>query len=136
MNMSAQLTVTLPDNVYQRAKRLAELTGRDVTDVISEKLTALLPPLSSEMDMRPIESLSDEAIERLADGQMDVALSSRMSTLQYKQQAGTISDDERAELKLLMELYDVGQLQKTQALVEAIKRGLRQRLDSCFRSNS
>ena len=128
--MSAQLTVTLPDNVYRRAKRLAELTGRDVAEVITEKLDALLPPLSSEIDMQPLESLSDAEVITLAGGQMDIVLSSRMSTLQYKQQAGTINDDERAELKMLMELYDVGQRRKTQALVETVKRGLRQRLDS------
>jgi hypothetical protein len=56
---------------------------------------------------------------------MDSDLNARMSMLQFKQQAGSITRDERAELRMLMDLFNAGQLRKTQAAVEAHKRGLR-----------
>ena len=122
--MGVQLTVTLPDYVYQRARRLAELTGRDVADILVDRLDSLLPPLSSESDIRPVETLSDEDVLVLADSQMEADQGSRLSVLLQKQQADTINDGERAELSMLMEIYDAGQLRKSQALVEAVKCGL------------
>jgi NADH dehydrogenase FAD-containing subunit len=126
--MGVELTVTLPEHVYQRARRLAELTGRDVVDILVDRLDSLLPPLSSELDVRPVETLSDEDVLVLADSQMEADQGSRLSVLLQKQQADTINDGERAELSMLMEIYDAGQLRKSQALVEAVKRGLREPL--------
>lgn len=128
--MSIQLTVTLPDRVYERIKRLAELTGRDVQDTLAETLDGLLPPLSSEMDTRPIETLTDSELIRLSEQMMDEMQSARMSALLYKQQAEPITEAERAELQMLMDVYETGQLRKARALAEAVKRGLRQPLES------
>jgi len=128
--MSIQLTVTLPDRVYERIKRLAELTGRDVQDTLAETLDGLLPPLSSEMDTRPIETLTDSELIRLSEQMMDEMQSARMSALLYKQQAEPITEAERAELQMLMDVYETGQIRKARALAEAVKRGLRQPLES------
>lgn len=127
--MSTQVIVTLPDNVYQRAQRLAELSGLDIEDMIAEHL-GLLPPLSTEMDTRPVESLSNDDVLALADSMMEEAQSTRMSVLLQKQQAGGVNDVERAELKMLMDIYKVGQVRKAQAMVEAVRRGLRDPLDA------
>ncbi len=78
------------------------------------------------MDIRPVKTLPDEDVVALIEGMMDEMQSARMSALQYKQQAGTINKAERAELKMLMDSYEAGQLRKTQALVEAVSRGLRE----------
>ena len=123
--MSNQVTVALPEHIFRRAQRFAELTGSTLETAISDMLILSLPPLTSEFDMTPIETLSDEDILALADSQMDVAYRNRMSSLQFKQQAGLITAEERAELHMLMEVYNAGQIRKTQALVEAVKRGLR-----------
>ncbi|MBZ0279374.1 MAG: hypothetical protein K8L97_01455 [Anaerolineae bacterium] len=128
--MSIQLTVTLPDRVYERIKRLAELTGRDVQDTLAETLDGLLPPLSSEMDTRPIEKLTDSELIRVSEQMMDEMQSARMSALLYKQQAEPITEAERAELQMLMDVYETGQIRKAKALAEAVKRGLRQPLES------
>lgn len=34
-----QITLTLSENVYHRAERLAELTGRSVNDILTDILT-------------------------------------------------------------------------------------------------
>ncbi len=127
--MSTQLTVTLPDKVYQRVRRLAELTGQNVEEAVAETLVRLLPPLASEMDNRPMHALSDQEVLELADSMMDKSLNARMSALLAKQQAEPMTDADQAELEMLMEIYESGQSQKVEALVEAVKRGLRKSPD-------
>lgn len=122
-----QLTVKLPDKVYKRVERMAELLGRDAAEIIAQKLGDDLPPLPSEMDARPIVSLSDEEVLSLADSMMDKPLNSRMSDLvQKEKQALPLSDAEKAELKMLWDIYDSGQERKAEAWVEAVKRKLRE----------
>ncbi|MBC7869475.1 MAG: hypothetical protein H7Y09_01440 [Chitinophagaceae bacterium] len=123
--MNTEITLSIPEHIFQRAQRLADLTGREVLDVLSGAIDRSLPPLVSELDSSPLESLSDEAIIALADSRMDDAQNTRMSLLQYRQQARSITEEEIAELHMLMDIYNAGQLRKTHALVEAVKRGLR-----------
>ncbi len=37
--MSTQVTLTLPDEVYRRAERLAQLSSRDVADVLEHRFS-------------------------------------------------------------------------------------------------
>jgi hypothetical protein len=128
--MSVQLTVNVPDVVCQRAQRLAELSGQDIADVLAQTLGLSLPPLRSELDMRPVASLPDDEGLALSESMMAEPYSSRMSALLYKQQNESVTETEHAELRLLMDLYEVGLLRKAEALAEAVKRGLRQRQDA------
>jgi hypothetical protein len=52
----------------------------------------------------------------------------RLSELLDHQQAGTLSDIEQAELAALMRVYEMGLLRQSQALAEAVRRGLREPL--------
>jgi hypothetical protein len=54
--------------------------------------------------------------------------SQRMSDLLDGQREGTLDRLERAELAMLMQFYQTGQLLKAGALVEAVRRQLRQPL--------
>jgi hypothetical protein len=127
--MTMQVTVNLPDQIYQRAQRLSELSGLDVEEIIAERLDQLLPPLRSEMDTRPIESLTDEEVIAVAKSMMDETLSNRMSILLQKNQEDNLAEAERAELKMLFDIYEAGQLRKAQAAVEAVNRGLRSSIE-------
>ncbi len=61
--MSTQVTVTLPDEVYRSAVRLAQLARREVTDVLSDALTLSLPSLHRDSDVvPPMETLSDTEV--------------------------------------------------------------------------
>lgn len=126
--MTTQITITLSDDVYQRAKRLAEISGHELNEAVALTLADVLPPLPTTLDTRSIESLSDADVIKTADSMMDDTLAKRMSALLYKQQAEIkgISETEQAELQLLFENYEAGQLRKAQAMVEAVKRGLRE----------
>lgn len=120
--MSVQITV--PDEIYQRAKRIAELNKLDVDAVIAEVLDLSFSPLSPYSPISTVGSLSDAEIIALAESKMDAAQSARMSSLLAKQQAESITQEEQTELQSLMRVYDTGQLRKAQAMVEATKRRL------------
>ena len=116
--MSTQVAVTLPDEVYQRAERLAQLTSRDVADVLADTIALSLPLLSPQADvLKPVTGLSDEEILALSTLEMEPAQDQRLSLLLDRQQAGELSDTERTELLALMQLYQEGLLRKTQGCV-------------------
>jgi hypothetical protein len=127
--MSTSVTVTLPDDVYRSAERLAQLTSRDVADVLAEALTLSLPSLSpSAVSLRAVEQLSDAEILELTELQMKLEQDRRLSALLQRQQAGELSNAERPELLALMQVYQEALLRKAQALQEAVRRGLREPL--------
>jgi hypothetical protein len=124
--MSTCVTVTLPDDVYRSAERLAQLTSRDVADVLADTLTLSLPALNpSAVAVRAVAWLSDAEVLELTELQMEPEQDRRLSTLLQRQQAGELSDAERPEPLALMQGYQEALLRKAQALQEAIRRGLR-----------
>jgi hypothetical protein len=128
--MAARVVVTLPDDVYRRVEQLAQLTNRDVADLLADTITLSLPPLDlSSRSVQAVTSLSDEDVLALTELQMLPAQDRRLSALLQKQQAQALSDPERAELLALMQVYQEGLLRKAQALREAVRRGLRTPLE-------
>ena len=65
-----------------------------------------------------------------ADTQMPAAEDRRLSELLDRQQAASLSGEERAELRALMQTYQEGLVRKARALREAVRRGLREPLES------
>jgi len=129
--MATRVVVTLQDDVYRRVERLAQLTSRDVADLLAETITLLLPPLDvSAESVQAVTSLSDEEVVELTELQMLPEQDRRLSTLLQKQQERTLSAPEQAELVLLMQVYQEGLVRKAQALREAVRRGLRVPLES------
>jgi hypothetical protein len=124
--MSTQVTITLPDQVFDSALQLARLTQRDVTDVLSETLTLALPTLPGDLALSPdVESLSDADVLTLSNLQLPPDQDTRLSDLLDQQQAKRLTDAERAELSGLLQTYRRGLLRKAQGLSEAVRRGLR-----------
>ena len=131
MAMNAQVMVDLPDDVLQRATRLAQLTSRKLSDVLVDALDLSLPTLGQpEINAEPLAQLSDKAIGALTQLEMSPDNDSKLSELLYEQQAGPLSEVERMEMARLMQIYQDGLLRKAQALAEAVKRGLRPALSS------
>lgn len=128
--MATRVVVTLQDDVYRRVERLAQLTNRDVADLIADTITISLPPLDvSTGSVHAVTSLTDEEVLVLAEVQMPPAQDRRLSALLQKQQAQDLSVPERTELLALMQVYQEGLLRKAQALREAVRRGLRTPLE-------
>jgi hypothetical protein len=125
--MTVQLTLTLPDNVVQRAQWWAARTGRDVAEIVVRAANLSLPSLEGET-ATDLEALTDIQIRTLAHLQMDPAQDARLSILLEQQQAALLTPDERTELEELMLHYEIGLLRKAEALAEAVRRGLREPL--------
>ncbi len=123
--MSTKITITLSDEVYQRAERFARLANRDVASVIADTVQLSISAVRADVvDIEPITTLSDQQVLLLTDIQMEPSQDARLSELLDHQQAGTLAEHERSELQTLMQIYQEGLLRKATALSEAVKRGL------------
>ena len=124
--MNNEITLTLPDKLYRSAERMAlgakRPLPRAITDVLTEALLAWEEP---EQD---ITSMSDEDVLAMCELEMTAVQSNRLGTLLDKQREGELTSDERPELWALMRIYERALLQRSDALVEAVKRGLREPL--------
>lgn len=124
--MTTQITLTLPDEMYHQLEQIAQSIGRDVADVIVTNLETSAPTMIGSAQIeRLMKALSDAEVLALSESMMDAAQDQRLSELLDHQQAGTLRDEERSELRALMQLYEEGLLRKAYALAEAVKRGLR-----------
>jgi len=129
--MITQITINMPEETYRRAKKLAQLTRRDVATVMADTLSLSLPQLGSVSVMETaVADLSNEEVLALADLQMDAVDDEKLSHLLDKQQAGTLTETGRIELMRLMQLYQSLLLQKAEGLAEAVQRGLREPITS------
>ena len=70
-------------------------------------------------------TLSDKEVLQLADQKMDVAQNERLGQLQRKGKEVGLNAAERRELRTLLQICQQGQLRKSEALAEAVRRGLR-----------
>jgi hypothetical protein len=124
--MSAQITVTLPEDVLERAEVLARRTGQPVSDLLAETISLSLKPLGTARGQtEDLGAKSNEEVLAASQTEMPPAEDERLSLLLDRQQAGTLTDAERADLTGLMQLYQDLLLRKAQALRLAVQRGLR-----------
>jgi hypothetical protein len=72
--------------------------------------------------------LPDEEVLALAEIKMDEVQNDRLGMLQAKGKREELTQDEQQDLSALMKSYQIGQLRKSEALAEAVQRGLRERL--------
>jgi hypothetical protein len=127
--MGRRVTLELSDEILERAERLAVLAHRDVTQVLTEAISAVLPPVDLvSKGNSPVSELSDEQVLRLADLRLAAPQERRLSELLDRQQAGTLMQAERMDLLSLMQIYEANWLRQAEALREAVRRGLREPL--------
>jgi hypothetical protein len=117
-------TLMIPNDVYQRVESVARRAGWDTADFIAKRLRDTFPPLQTELDTRPVSTLTDSEVIALALSKMPVTLNNRMSDLIADQKERTLDPFEVSELESLMDFYHAGQLRKAEAMVEAKARGL------------
>jgi hypothetical protein len=124
-----QITVSLPEDVVQRAQYLAQRSGRPVEALLAETIELSLRPLGAMANgSGPTADWSDQEVLACVETEMPLADNARLGELLDLQQAGSLAPADRTELARLMETYQSGLLRKAQALREAVKRGLREPL--------
>ncbi|MEW6129693.1 MAG: hypothetical protein AB1757_21820 [Acidobacteriota bacterium] len=129
--MSVEVTLNLPENLIKHAKRFGKVTNQNVEDVLVDTLEIMWPMLEDMPDTAlypPVSSLSNEEVLNLADAKMNEKQNARLSELQSKGKTIGLSADEKYELAALLRIYQIGQLRKSEAMVEAVNRGLRKPL--------
>lgn len=117
------ITVELPDNLYQNVSSLAERTNRKVDEIIADKLEDNFEVENIEFEQN-VSNWSDEDVLALANSQMSSAQSERMSELLDREQAGNITNTEKSELNIYIKSLQFAALQKSFGLAEAVKREL------------
>jgi len=122
--MSTQIVLNLPDETYERAAQYAAYAKREVSEIITAALASTLPSLDAIDQLRSITKLPDSDVLALTKLRMEPQADRRLSDLLDRQQAGELTDLERAELAALMRNYEMGLLRQSQALAEAVRRGL------------
>lgn len=124
--MSTQITINLPDEIYQRAERFARLANRDVASILVDTLQISIPAtrLASVDELESVSKIPDHQLLALTHLQMEPLQDARLSELLDRQQSGLLFESERMELQTLMQIYQEGLLRKATALSEAVKRGL------------
>ncbi len=78
--MSTQITITLTDEVYQRAERFARLANRDIASVLADTIQLSIPPISEEV-LDPVSILSNEQVLALTQLQMEPDQDAQLSHL-------------------------------------------------------
>jgi hypothetical protein len=128
--MNTQVTLTLSDELYEHARRWATITQRDLSETLTDALTIVLTPVYTTPRLeRPVSSLSNEDVLALSKAQMRPAQGRRLSELLEKQREGTLTESERPELLALMHVYEQLWVRQSEALAEAVRRGLRKPLE-------
>jgi predicted DNA-binding protein len=128
--MSTQVTITLPVEVYNQVERLAQLTSRDIADVLSDAIKLSIPELGLQTELiESVSRLSDDRVIALTQLQLEPEQDKRLSNLLNRQQEGIITEAEQIELSSLMQIYQEGLLRKATALKEAVQRGLMEPLN-------
>ena len=124
-SMRTQVAVTIPEQVYKQAKRLAQLTHCKVSDLLVEAITLSLAPVTASSEVPPpVPELSDKEVLALTRLELTATEDRRLRRLLHRQQAGKLTREARRELISLMQIYQEGLLRKAQALREAVRRGL------------
>ena len=126
--MTIPITINLPESLAASVERLGEATAREISDVLLDTLEIVLPTLDhlSEMSINSnIHDISDQEVLELANLKMDVVQNQRLGELQAKGKNTGLTAGERYELLILMSLYQMGQLRKSEGLAEAVKRGIK-----------
>ncbi len=122
--MGMQITLNLPNETYERITKYAAYAKREMSDVIAAAIDSTLPSPEIIQQLQAITKLSDCELLAQTEAKMERKADRRLSHLLERQQAGKLPDSEHAELAALMRTYESNLLQVSQALAEAVRRGL------------
>ena len=123
-----QITIDLPVSLVESAQCLGKATARELSEVLSDSLEIILPTfnnLSIIGNQTKVSHLLDSEVIELANLKMDAVQNQRLGELQAKGKNTGLTEAEGYELLVLISIYQMGQLRKSMALAESVKRGLK-----------
>jgi hypothetical protein len=122
------VTLTISENVYARARQLAETAAQPVEHVLARRLEEMFDdlaslPLDEQAELAAFRQLSDDTLRGITREQMTRQDKDRMVYLGDKTSRGTITPEESHEYGLLVERGDRLMLRKAWAAGVLMDRG-------------
>lgn len=118
-----EVTLNLPENVYQNFTELAEKKHRRVEEVIADKLQDDFSADIADYE-ETVAGWTNDAVLALANLKIPKEQSDRMSVLLARLDEGVLTDGEERELEIYTELHQISTLRKAYGIAEAVKRKL------------
>lgn len=123
-----EVTLSLPEALYEQIRQAAERLRRPLDAVLAEAVMAVGPvmdtvPETMRSALAHLVYLNDAALWQAARGCMSPAQRERLDELHDKQQREPLNADEQAEEKSLVALYRDTILVRAQAAVLLKQRG-------------
>ncbi len=123
--MSRQITLTLSDELYDNARQWALMTQRNLSETLTDALKIVLTPVYTHPQLeKPVSALSDQEVLALTQVQMASSQGDRLGELLAKQREDNLPNHKQAELLAIMQVYNQLWLRRSEALAEAVRRGL------------
>jgi hypothetical protein len=116
-----QVVLTLPSALVRSAKLVATRTQRSLETVLAEWLDRAAAEL-------PVEALDDASLLALCELRLSSAEQAELDALLAANREGDLDEAGKSRLDACMQAYDLQLLRKSQALREAVARGLREPL--------
>lgn len=125
------LTISLPETVYRRLQRAAEMAGKSVDEIAVRTIQDSLPPLLDAIpvryqdELRVMEKLTDDELWQVARSVVDTKTQRRHSLLLQKNTLGSLTDQEHETLVELRVAADRLMVRKAYAYLLLKWRGYR-----------
>ncbi len=116
------VTLQLPENIYQRLRRMAETTRQPLEEVVFHSIQGNLPPVTDDLpiemqnELATLQNLSDDTIWKIAKTPVDSKSWRRHQFLLQKNETKTLSQAEQQELAQLRQDIDHLILRRSYAL--------------------
>jgi hypothetical protein len=122
------VTLAVSDNVYNRARKIAEATAQPVEQVLARQLEESFSELAllssdEQAELAALKYLSDDTLRAMAREQMPRSRQERLHVLLDRNSVGAINSDEQQELAQLVEQGDRLMLRKAWAADILMDRG-------------
>jgi hypothetical protein len=118
--MTNPIVLTIPDDISDRARQIAETTEQPVEQVLLDHLKTLSAPLPAlppdvQAELDALKQLSADALWTIARDQLPDDVQARAHELMDRNSRGTITDEEYSELQALVERADRLMVRKAEA---------------------
>lgn len=125
MPSTQSVSLDLPDELYERIRKVAERNDRSVETVLRESLEVMFGSEAGGPDNRasPLESYRDDQLWAVVYRRMAWPQRERLRELVARSKQGDLTPDEQTELKTLLDRVDQFTLLRSQALYLLEQRG-------------
>lgn len=123
--MSNEIVLNLSPRLYERVQQWSTLTQQDLSQTVADALESAFIPWAELENAPPISNLPDDQLLALTKISMTPTEGERLDFLQEKQHDNPLTQAEQQEYQTLLQTYHYLWLRQSQALAEAVQRGLR-----------